>query len=206
MTWISTPRGLYGESGIRTHGTLTSTHAFQACTLGHSVISPAPRMEQGRLRTGMYRQTPQRHGWSKGGCVQGCTGRRPSAMDGARAAAQAPPWCIKIASGESGIRTHGAASGSTVFETARFDRSRISPSARTARARLRTRMYKQTRIQPRMGRGRRSTVTYQSRPSSTDGARGSKTTRGRPPASSRGRRPSSSCPRGFEPPTFRSAV
>ena len=92
-------------------------------------------------------------------------------MDGARAAAQAPPWCIKIASGESGIRTHGAASGSTVFETARFDRSRISPSARTARARLRTRMYKQTRIQPRMGRGRRSTVTYQSRPSSTDGAR-----------------------------------
>ena len=29
--------------------------------------------------------------------------------------------------GESGIRTHGAASGSTVFETARFDRSRISP-------------------------------------------------------------------------------
>ena len=30
--------------------------------------------------------------------------------------------------GESGIRTHGAASGSTVFETARFDRSRISPS------------------------------------------------------------------------------
>src|SRR5208283_4267392 len=32
--------GLYGESGIRTHGTLTSTHAFQACTFGHSVISP----------------------------------------------------------------------------------------------------------------------------------------------------------------------
>ena|GEM_PF-3202006 len=41
MAWISTPRGLYGESGIRTHGTLASTHAFQACTLGHSVISPS---------------------------------------------------------------------------------------------------------------------------------------------------------------------
>src|SRR5512147_2360672 len=40
MTWTSTPEGLYGESGIRTHGTLTSTHAFQACTFGHSVISP----------------------------------------------------------------------------------------------------------------------------------------------------------------------
>src|SRR5512147_705493 len=42
MTWTSTPEGLYGESGIRTHGTLTSTHAFQACTFGHSVISPGP--------------------------------------------------------------------------------------------------------------------------------------------------------------------
>src|SRR5512137_1103670 len=40
MTWTSTPKGLYGESGIRTHGTLASTHAFQAWTLGHSVISP----------------------------------------------------------------------------------------------------------------------------------------------------------------------
>ena len=61
MTWISTPRGLYGESGIRTHGTLTSTHAFQACTFGHSVISPSPWMGEGRLRTWMYKQTPSQH-------------------------------------------------------------------------------------------------------------------------------------------------
>ncbi len=30
-----------GESGIRTHGTLARTHAFQACALSHSAISPA---------------------------------------------------------------------------------------------------------------------------------------------------------------------
>ena len=30
-----------GESGIRTHGTLARTHAFQACALSRSAISPA---------------------------------------------------------------------------------------------------------------------------------------------------------------------
>ncbi|SVA90673.1 uncharacterized protein METZ01_LOCUS143527 [marine metagenome] len=29
-----------GESGIRTHGTRKRTHAFQACSLSHSDISP----------------------------------------------------------------------------------------------------------------------------------------------------------------------
>ena len=34
--------GLYGgESGIRTHVTLSSKHAFQACAFSHSAISPA---------------------------------------------------------------------------------------------------------------------------------------------------------------------
>src|ERR1019366_3036265 len=32
-----------GESGIRTHVTLSSKHAFQACAFSHSAISPAPR-------------------------------------------------------------------------------------------------------------------------------------------------------------------
>ncbi len=32
-----------GESGIRTHGTLSRTHAFQACALNRSAISPAGR-------------------------------------------------------------------------------------------------------------------------------------------------------------------
>ena len=31
-----------GESGIRTHVTLSSKHAFQACAFSHSAISPAP--------------------------------------------------------------------------------------------------------------------------------------------------------------------
>ena len=29
-----------GESGIRTRGTIACTHAFQACALDHSAISP----------------------------------------------------------------------------------------------------------------------------------------------------------------------
>ena len=29
-----------GKSGIRTHGTIASTHAFQACSLNHSDILP----------------------------------------------------------------------------------------------------------------------------------------------------------------------
>ena len=29
-----------GESGIRTHGGVSPTHAFQACSLNHSDISP----------------------------------------------------------------------------------------------------------------------------------------------------------------------
>ena len=32
-----------GESGIRTHGTLSRTHAFQACALSHSATSPHGR-------------------------------------------------------------------------------------------------------------------------------------------------------------------
>jgi hypothetical protein len=31
-----------GESGIRTHGGVSPTHAFQACSLNHSDISPKP--------------------------------------------------------------------------------------------------------------------------------------------------------------------
>ena len=33
-----------GESGIRTHVTLSSKHAFQACAFSHSAISPAYRL------------------------------------------------------------------------------------------------------------------------------------------------------------------
>ena len=45
-----------GESGIRTHGGCYTTHAFQACALSHSAISPAP---------GPYSSpAPARHGGS----------------------------------------------------------------------------------------------------------------------------------------------
>src|ERR1700692_1204925 len=35
-----------GESGIRTHVTLSSKHAFQACAFSHSAISPAKLREE----------------------------------------------------------------------------------------------------------------------------------------------------------------
>ena len=56
--------------------------------------------------------------------------------------------------GESGIRTHGAASSSTVFETARFDRSRISPST-TDGARSASPRMAETPTKHTMSRGRR---------------------------------------------------
>lgn len=37
-----------GESGIRTHGTVSRTHAFQACALSHSAISPAAPLLKGQ--------------------------------------------------------------------------------------------------------------------------------------------------------------
>ena len=42
VTHVSGPDkfGPGGESGIRTHGTVSRTHAFQACALSHSAISP----------------------------------------------------------------------------------------------------------------------------------------------------------------------
>src|SRR3984957_3607023 len=39
-----------GESGIRTHVTLSSKHAFQACAFSHSAISPAKPQEDDNVR------------------------------------------------------------------------------------------------------------------------------------------------------------
>ncbi len=35
-----------GEGGIRTLGTVSSTHPFQGCTIGHSVTSPLEGVDQ----------------------------------------------------------------------------------------------------------------------------------------------------------------
>jgi hypothetical protein len=43
-------REWHGEGGIRTRGTVSRTHAFQACSLGHSDTSPN-RSGPGRLRS-----------------------------------------------------------------------------------------------------------------------------------------------------------
>ena len=41
------PSARGGESGIRTHETLTSLHAFQACAFNHSAISPFAQLRSG---------------------------------------------------------------------------------------------------------------------------------------------------------------
>ena len=41
FSYLGVYRYTGGESGIRTHGTLSRTHAFQACALSRSAISPA---------------------------------------------------------------------------------------------------------------------------------------------------------------------
>ncbi len=175
MTWISTPRGVVRrewDSNPRYPYEYTRLPSVHLRPLGH--LSQTPWMEQGR-------------------CVQGCTSSRPSATESRSAAAYTEvrsdaqhrePESTTQSRGESGIRTHGAASGSTVFETARFDRSRISPSARVP-GRLRAPPGDARRLHTRRRTQKPKTRSRLSR---------------------RGRRPGYSCPRGFEPPTFRSAV
>jgi hypothetical protein len=41
------PAKIGGEGGIRTLGTLASTHDFQSCTFDHSVTSPGPSWTRG---------------------------------------------------------------------------------------------------------------------------------------------------------------
>ncbi len=43
-----------GESGIRTHVTLSSKHAFQACAFSHSAISPARTCELRIFKTDTF--------------------------------------------------------------------------------------------------------------------------------------------------------
>src|SRR5207302_10078834 len=47
-----------GESGIRTHVTLSSKHAFQACAFSHSAISPARRLLGKQLRGTLSKGKP----------------------------------------------------------------------------------------------------------------------------------------------------
>jgi hypothetical protein len=83
---------------------------------------PAPWMARGRRRHGCHRRRLEA---PDGPEASAYTDVRADAREKTRAPQGAP--LRKTARGESGIRTHGALTGSTVFETVRFDRSRISP-------------------------------------------------------------------------------
>ncbi len=109
-----------GERGIRTPGTFYRTHDFQSCTFSHSVISPpeaadtrraklepCPRIflspgEEGRARLRWLRPTPDVTKSSAHSAVQ--------------------IWRRERDSNPRGFRL-------TVFKTAAFDRSAISPRA-----------------------------------------------------------------------------
>ena len=89
-----------GEGGIRTRGGVTPTHAFQACSFGHSDTSP------------QYVRLVKNLGVAE---AEASGGRR---------------WCLTEVlenGGEGGIRTPGPRKGSTVFETAPIDHSGTSP-------------------------------------------------------------------------------
>ena len=48
-----------GGSGIRTHGTLSRTHAFQACALSRSAIPPAAALPAGTYTAALAVQAPK---------------------------------------------------------------------------------------------------------------------------------------------------
>lgn len=54
-----------GESGIRTRGTLSSTHALQACTFNHSVISPDAKLWRSGRSIGCA-NPPRCFAWQRG--------------------------------------------------------------------------------------------------------------------------------------------
>ena len=59
-----------GEGGIRTHGRVTPTHAFQACRFGHSRTSPHAYLRAGRILA-----------WPRKGRLPDCRRRRnPSSV------------------------------------------------------------------------------------------------------------------------------
>ena len=145
---LSTPRRgqpggwprIGGESGIRTHGGLAPTHDFQSCRFSHSRISPLTN-----VRDCISARSPSDGGlgfdaepspadksvedWRTLGFGAEPNPKGEASRDAhARRQSKAAGGWPKIG-GEGGIRTHGAREGSTVFETARFNRSRTSPKA-----------------------------------------------------------------------------
>ena len=123
---------------------LVSTHAFQAWTLNHSDISPKETIKRAgdaipgdsvfRVRVLRARKPASS---PAGGTLppvpsvgrRGLGSNPPNQVRSVcRLPVAFPPSVTLHVSGERGIRTPGTREGSTVFETARFNRSRISPN------------------------------------------------------------------------------
>lgn len=200
MAWISTPRGLYGESGIRTHGTLASTHAFQACTLGHSVISPSSTdgaranayMDVQSVRPGRHNGRSAVVAWhGRRTCPTGTPVRTSDHQDSESTPDSRREW-------DSNPRSRKRLNG--------FRDRPIRPLSHLSKPTdgRRTSAYRDVQADVQSatdGVRSASPLTAKTPPRNADAPNT------RSPAAPSGRgRPISSCPRGFEPPTFRSAV
>ena len=97
-----------GRGGIRTHGTLSRTHTFQACALNHSATRPttALRAQRGVSRAGHT------------GSITGCHDFTRSTRHSARSDLD----------GQGEIRTHDTVAGMPVFETGAFNHSATCPA------------------------------------------------------------------------------
>ena len=93
----------HGQGGIRTHGTLSRTHTFQACALNHSATDPTRGQPFDRLS-----------------CAKRA-GRRNPPTQRAFSLLRTP------ASGQGEIRTHDTLAGTPVFETGAFNHSATCP-------------------------------------------------------------------------------
>ena len=122
---------------------LLGTHAFQACTFDHSDISPKKTRQTAGAKVS---PATEREGFGFRLADHPLASSPPSSPAGALLApfpryrsaetpVRIPIFAVRgglyrqsVASyGERGIRTLGSLTRSTVFETARFNRSRISP-------------------------------------------------------------------------------
>ena len=98
-----------GESGIRTHGTVSRTHAFQACALNHSAISPrdswAPQCSIGPL--GVHGQRQGGHAGAVAACSSEgvCRFGRTCTLRPSSGETRELPCLRGVAGGVSGTRS-----------------------------------------------------------------------------------------------------
>ena len=118
----------YGERGVRTLGTLSSTHAFQACTFDHSDISPKkPKPEQRREGDSVFVANILFAPQTRPNLLPAASCRLTLPSVGGDSASNPRSVMKGLHLAERGGFEPPEPCGSAVFETVRFNHSRISP-------------------------------------------------------------------------------